>query len=142
MACGCGGCGKCDCCTKPSALYVANPGFISCGESFQLEVFDARGAVRWTLVSAPDGIALSPSGLLTIPLSKTGYIKVRVDDSENYTYSLKIAIYCPVPDPRLGAGNCCDILIRLQGCFPITITDAKGRTKTVNSDKDFQFIVL
>lgn len=129
--------------SSSTALYLANPGFISCGETFQVEPFNARGAVTYVLVSAPAGVTLSPTGLLTVPEGVKGEIVIKVTDSENYEATTKIAIYCPEKDTSYtGAGNCCDVIIRLQGCFPITITDAKGRTRTIYSDRDFQFIVL
>jgi len=144
MACGCGGCGVCSCCTGEidCYFYLTNPGFVSCKESVQIDSFNGVTPVAFSIISAPTGVTISSTGLLAVPDGVTGYITIRGTDHVNNIYDIKIAIYCPLPDPRLGAGNCCDVFIRLQGCFPITITDAKGRTRTVNSDKDYQFIVL
>lgn len=143
MSCiGCQDCSGSDS-SSSTEFYLANPGFIQCGETFQIEAFNARGTVTYELVDAPSGVTLSSTGLLTVPAGTTGDIIVKARDSENYEAKVKIAIYCPTKDTSYtGAGNCCDVIIRLQGCFPITITDAKGRTRVINSDKDFQFIVM
>jgi hypothetical protein len=134
--------------SKDLLLHILNPESVDCGVSTTLIAKGGLQPYTFMLTSAPGGVTITPAGVLTVPIGvKKGTIVVRVVDGAGNIAFATMGVFCVLnpavcDDPCFLNSNSCNVILRIKGCFPLTITDAKGRTKVVTSYSDYQFLTF